>query len=218
MQRLVIAIDGYAASGKGTLARRIAGSLGLRYLETGLLYRAVGAIMADRNLDINDEKEAFNVAKNLGCDSIDDTSLRGSVIGRYASRVAAHPGVREALLGFQRDFACGSPGAVLDGRDIGTVVCPDASVKFFVTADLDDRVRRRLKDLVATGCDVDYDTVREDIESRDHLDANRCVAPLRPASGAHVLNTSLLDRERTFDTAMVVIMAAIGAESKDLRE
>lgn len=203
----VVAIDGPAAAGKGTLALRLAEALGLPHLDTGLLYRAIGKLMAERGFDLDDPAIAGQFAEALDPEDLKRGDLRGREAGELASRVAVHPNVRAALVAFQRDFAGRAPGAVLDGRDIGTVICPDAQVKIFVTASPEVRARRRTDELVAKGRDVHYETILEETRERDERDSNRAVAPLRPADDAVVLDTSDLDRDGAFDAAMAIVAA-----------
>jgi len=208
MYRSVITIDGCAAAGKGTLARRIAEYFDINYLDTGLLYRAVGALMLDRCIDLDDELAACTIAQQIDCRGVFNLDLMGPEIGNSASRIAVYAGVRAALLGFQRDFACTPPGAVLDGRDVGTVVCPEACVKFFVTANVEERTRRRILELGARGYEISYEEVYRDLVDRDTLDTNRLIAPLKIAPAACVLDTSLLGCDEVFDIALDAIRAS----------
>ncbi len=203
----VVAIDGPAAAGKGTLALRLAEALGLPHLDTGLLYRAIGRLMFDRGYDLDDPVVAGQFAEALDPEDLKRGDLRGREAGELASRVAVHPSVRSALVEFQRAFAAKAPGAVLDGRDIGTVICPDADVKIFVTASPEVRARRRTDELLAKGRDVHYETILEETRERDERDSNRAVAPLRPAADALVLDTSTLDRDGAFEAAMAMVTA-----------
>ncbi len=202
---MIIAIDGPAAAGKGTIARKLASHLRFHYLDTGSLYRAVAVTMLSKGLDPADVQAAARTADNLQPDSIPDALLRSAEAGEAASIVAAIPEVRASLLKFQRDFAQKSPGTVLDGRDIGTVVCPDAPVKIFVTASAAERARRRHKELVEAGSDIDLATVLADIERRDERDSNRSSAPLVAAADAHLLDTSKLDIEGAFQAAIDIV-------------
>ncbi|HWJ72639.1 MAG TPA: (d)CMP kinase [Kaistia sp.] len=204
---MIIAIDGPAGAGKGTLALRLAAHYGLPYLDTGLLYRAVGRLMAERGLDLDDPVAAGAVAEALDPSHIAEAELRGREAGELASRVAVHPEVRAALIAFQRDFARRPPGAVLDGRDIGTAICPDAEVKLYVTASPEVRARRRTDELNAKGRDVDYARILEEIRERDERDAGRMSAPLRQARDAVRIDTSALDIEGVFNAARSVIDA-----------
>lgn len=208
---MVVAIDGPAASGKGTLARRIAAHLGRPHLDTGLLYRAVARAMLDRGLPLADEAAALAVAEGLDVARIDETLLRGAAMGEAASVVSVHVGVRQALLGVQRRFAAQPGGAVLDGRDIGTVVCPEADVKLFITASPEVRARRRFKELVAKGEPVTFDRVLEDIRQRDERDASRGAAPMRAAPDAYRLDTTLLDPDAAFSRALELLEEARAA-------
>ncbi len=207
---MIIAIDGPAGTGKGTLAQRLAAHYGLRHLDTGLLYRAVGRLMADRGLDLDDPVAAGAVATALDPSHLVEADLRGREAGELASRVAVHPAVRAALVAFQRDFALKPPGAVLDGRDIGTAICPDAEVKLYVTASAEVRARRRTDELRAKGRDVDYARILDEIRERDARDAGRSSAPMRPADDAVLIDTSALDIDGAFRAARAVIDARIG--------
>jgi cytidylate kinase len=207
---MLIAIDGPAASGKGTLARMIAEHFGLACLDTGLLYRAVAREVLARGGSLEDERLAAAIAHALDPASLDDPALRLPEVADAASIVAKLPSVRRALLAFQRDFARRQPGAVLDGRDIGTVVCPDADVKIFVTADLETRARRRTEEQLARGEPVTYERVLEVIRRRDERDSSRADAPLRRAEDAHLLDTSDLDIEAAFRAAVGLIKRKIG--------
>lgn len=204
----VVAIDGPAAAGKGTLARRIAAALGLPYLDTGLLYRAVGRRVLDAGADPRDARMAEAAARALAPADLDRADLRGPMADMAASAVAAIPAVRAALLQFQRDFGR-AHGAVLDGRDIGTVVFPEAGVKIFVTASVAERARRRFLELQARGVAADHDQVEAEIRDRDAQDANRPVAPLKPAADAAVLDTTALDPDAAFVAAMELVRARI---------
>ena len=203
----VVAIDGPAAAGKGTLAERLARHLDLPYLDTGLLYRAIGRLMFDRGFDLDDAELAGQFAQALDPEDLKRGDLRGREAGELASRVAVHPSVRAALVDFQRSFAARAPGAVLDGRDIGTVICPTADVKIFVTASPEVRARRRTDELLAKGRDVHYETILAETKERDARDSTRAVAPLKPAEDAIVLDTSDLDRDGAFAAAVAIVDA-----------
>ena len=200
----VIAIDGPAAAGKGTLARRLAETLGLPYLDTGLLYRAVGRRVLDAGADPADQAAAEAAARALRPEDVRRTDLRGPEADATAAAVAAIPAVRAALLDFQRNFAA-ERGAVLDGRDIGTVIFPDAPVKLYVTASLEARVRRRWLELHAKGSDVPLSAVEDDMRRRDALDVARAAAPLRKAPDAVELDTTALDPEAAFQRALTLV-------------
>jgi CMP/dCMP kinase len=202
--RAIIAIDGPAAAGKGTLARRIAAALGLPYLDTGLLYRAVGRLVLDAGADPADRAEAEAAARALVSADLDRDDLRNPQADAASAAVAAIPGVRAALLAFQRNFAA-EHGAVLDGRDIGTVIFPDADAKLFVTASLEERARRRWRELQAKGVPADLATVEQDMRARDAQDAARAAAPLRPAQDAVLLDTTALDADAVFHAAMQAV-------------
>ena len=206
---LTIAIDGPAAAGKGTLAKRLAAHYSLPYLDTGLLYRAVGRRAAEAGIDLSDPQATGEVARALDAAEIDEASLRGREAGELASQVAVHPPVRAALTDFQRGFAAGPKGAVLDGRDIGTVIWPDASVKIFVTASAEVRARRRTDELSAKGRGVDYERILAEVRERDERDAGRAEAPLKPAPDAHLLDTSEMDIEAAFRAACGLIDRAL---------
>ena len=213
---LVIAVDGPAAAGKGTLARRLAAHYGLAYLDTGLIYRAVGAATLAAGGDPADPAAAEAAARALRPADLERDGLRGEAAGAAASKVAAVPGVRAALLDFQRRFAAAPPGAVLDGRDIGTVVCPEADAKLFVTASVEVRAQRRLKELRDKGEDAIYATVLRDLAARDERDSGRDVAPLKPAEDAFRLVTDDLDADEAFERAVEAIDRKVGsAEAAD---
>jgi cytidylate kinase len=207
---IIIAIDGPAASGKGTLAKRIAQHFGFHCLDTGLLYRAVARDVCKQAFRLDDRWAAVAAARGLDVATLDDLGLRGGAAGDKASIVAKIPEVRAALLDYQRAFARRKPGAVVDGRDIGTVVCPDAEVKIFVTATPEVRAKRRLLELEARGEPATYDGVLAVIRDRDARDAGRASAPMRPADDAILLDTTDLDIEAAFDAAVGSIMRKIG--------
>ncbi|MFW0776808.1 MAG: 3-phosphoshikimate 1-carboxyvinyltransferase [Rickettsiales bacterium] len=202
---LVVAIDGPAASGKGTLARRLAEKLGFDYLDTGSLYRAVGMKLIYSGEDPNDPEKALEAALNIDAEDLANPRLRQERIGQAASIISAYPKVREALLDFQRNFAKGRKGAVLDGRDIGTVVCPDADFKFYITATLYARAKRRHKELSGQGVEVVFESVLEDLRERDERDAKRSIAPLKPALDAISIDTSDMDASQVFEKALNII-------------
>ncbi|HEX2843403.1 (d)CMP kinase [Hyphomicrobium sp.] len=207
---MIIAIDGPAASGKGTLAKRLADHLGFACLDTGLLYRAVARDVAARGFRLEDTWAAVATARGLDPLELEDPDLRGTAAGDAASIVARIPEVRAALLAYQRDFARRPPGAVLDGRDIGTVVCPDADVKIFVTATAEIRAKRRHCEFEARGAGVAYETVLTDIIARDTRDAGRPNAPMAVAADAMLLDTSNLSIEAAFDAAVGLITRKTG--------
>jgi cytidylate kinase len=200
----VIAVDGPAASGKGTLARRLAEHFGFHWLDTGLLYRAVAWRMPDGDA-AQDPDRAIAVARAFDAAWLAEPALRGEAAGRRASQVSAIPEVRAALLAYQREFARRPPGAVLDGRDIGSVVCPDAEAKLFVTAQVEVRAARRLKELQDAGSQTVYATVLQDLIERDRRDTQRAVAPLRATGEALLLDTSGVDADQAFAAALALI-------------
>lgn len=205
---MIIAIDGPAAAGKGTLAERIARFYHLPYLDTGLLYRAIGKEMAERGLDLDDAAAAARIAARLDPVRLGDPELRGHSAGELASRVAVHGEARSALLTFQREFARHPGGAVLDGRDIGTAVVPEADVKIYVTASPEVRARRRTAELLAKGRRVEYERILTEIRERDARDSGRAVAPLRQAADAYLLDTTDKDIETAFRAAVDIIEQA----------
>ena len=205
---MIIAIDGPAAAGKGTIAKRIADHYRLPYLDTGLLYRATGKQMAERGLDPGDGNLAGEIAAALDPSQLSDPELRGHGAGELASQVAVHKQVRDTLLQFQRDFANRPGGAVLDGRDIGTAVCPGADVKIYVTAAPETRARRRTDELQAKGRKIDYRSILGEIRERDARDSGRAVAPLKPAADAYLLDTTDKDIETAFRAAVEIIERA----------
>ncbi len=209
MENLIIAIDGPASAGKGTLARSLAAALGLPHLDTGLLYRATGRRVLTAGQDPADPKAAAAAAQTLDVTDLARTDLRGPEADRAASLVASVPAVRAALLAFQRRFA--EHGAVLDGRDIGTVVCPAAGVKLYVTADIDARARRRWLELQSKGEVIPLDKVRDDLEARDTQDSTRATAPLRPAADAILLDTTALDAEAALALALEIVRGRTGS-------
>jgi cytidylate kinase len=204
----VIAVDGPAASGKGTIATRLGQAYDLPVLDTGLLYRAVGVIMRQAHEDLDDEEAACAAASTLTADQLDDPALRTRAAGELASRVAVHPRVRSALMEFQRTFADQEGGAVLDGRDIGTVIAPDAPAKLFVTAAQEVRANRRWRQLTAQGEAVAFADVLADIRIRDERDGARASAPMRRANDAVLLDTSEMTIEQAADAARRIVEAA----------
>ncbi|MGE5564426.1 MAG: (d)CMP kinase [Bacillota bacterium] len=198
---MVIAVDGPAASGKGTIARALARHFGLPLMDTGLLYRAVALNLWRWGGDPADEFEALRACRELGFDP-EDPELRSEPVSAIASRISVYPSVRAALLDRQQEFARQDGGAVLDGRDIGTVIAPEAEVKLFVTASPEVRAGRRLKELEERGMQAHYDDVLADIRARDERDSSRDVAPLKPASDAIILDTSGLDVEQAIAEAI----------------
>jgi len=204
---MIIAIDGPAASGKGTLGKKLAAHFGLRHLDTGLIYRAVAKAVIDAGKRPDDAAAAVAAAKALDPASFDEAALKIPAIGEAASVVSAIPEVRAALLAFQRDFAAKPPGAVLDGRDIGTVICPDADAKIFVTATPEARARRRAAEYRAAGRNITDEAVLADIRSRDARDSNRPVAPLKQAPDAHLLDTTHLDIDAAIRAAIDIVEA-----------
>ncbi len=207
---MIIAIDGPAASGKGTLGRRLSGHYRLNHLDTGLLYRAVAAALLAAGRPLDDAEAAVAAALDLDLAALDPKTLGGHDIGGAASRVAVMPPLRSALIAVQRGFARRPPGAVLDGRDIGTVVLPDATAKIFLTADAVVRARRRAAEIGAGNPgSPGFERVLADIRERDARDSSRAVAPLRPADDAHLLDTSGMDIEAAFRAAVGIIDQAV---------
>jgi len=211
---MIIAIDGPAASGKGTLARRVAAAMDYAYLDTGLLYRATGAKVLALGLDPSNEDAAVGVAEKLGADDLEGEELRSEEVGSAASKVAAIPKVRAVLLAFQRNLASSPPGgkrgAVLDGRDIGTVVCPDAPIKFYLTASVEERANRRFKQLQEKNPAAIYERVLKELEERDARDSARDVAPLKMASDAIHIDTDRLNADAVFNAVMAHIRTHMG--------
>ncbi len=205
---MIIAIDGPAASGKGTLAKQLAAHYGFAHLDTGLLYRAVGMAVLNAGRPLEDRQAAIAAAERLDPAGFDEATLKSDIAGNAASAVGAIPEVREALLAYQRDFARRKPGAVLDGRDIGTVIAPDAEVKIFVTASPAERARRRTLELRGRGETPDEAAVLADILKRDERDAGRAVAPFRPAEDAHLLDTTHLAIDAAFRAAIDLVEAS----------
>ncbi|WP_395173382.1 (d)CMP kinase [Roseibium alexandrii] len=205
---MIIAIDGPAASGKGTLARRLAEHFELRHLDTGLTYRAVAAALLAKGLPLGDESVAIEIAQHLELAQMDKSVLSAHEIGEAASRIAVLGGLREELVNLQRKFAETPPGAVLDGRDIGTVVCPNATVKLFVTASPEARARRRTDEMISKGNEANYASVLEDLKRRDERDSQRTVAPLKQAYDAVLLDTTEMDIEAAFQAAVDIVSKA----------
>ena len=212
--RFVVAIDGPAAAGKGTIARAVAARFGFAHLDTGLLYRAVGKKALDQGRGVLDSGAAALVAGELTAADLEAEGLRGALVARAASMVAAIPEVRKALLEFQRRFAAREDGAVLDGRDIGTVICPDADVKLFVIASDETRARRRLSELLGRGEDTSLAQVLADLRSRDARDAGRDDAPTRQAEDSHLLDTTELAIDAAVDKAARIIEQALDRARK----
>ena len=204
----VIAVDGPAASGKGTIATRLGAAFGLPVLDTGLLYRAVGVLLQRAGGDLDDAAAGAAVAAGLSAAVLEDPAFRTRAAGEAASRVAVHPAVRQALLDFQRSFAGQPGGAVLDGRDIGTVIAPDAAAKLFVTAEPKVRAERRWKQLAAPGEAVSFEDVLADIRIRDARDSGRDAAPLKAAPDAALLDTSQMTIDQAADAARRIVEAA----------
>lgn len=205
---MIIAIDGPAASGKGTLGKKLAAHYGLRHLDTGLLYRAVAKALIDAGKQPTDVSAAVAAAKALEPAKFDEAALKGPTIGEAASLVSAIPDVRAALVTFQRDFAAKPPGAVVDGRDIGTVICPDADVKIFVTASPEVRAGRRTAEYRGQGKQIDQSTVLADILARDARDTNRAISPLKQAADAHLLDTTNMDISTAIRAAIDIVEAS----------
>lgn len=208
--RFLVAVDGPAASGKGTVATGLARQLGLPYLDSGLLYRAVGAAVLAAGGDLDDPAAAARAAMALDANHLEDPALRTREAGEAASRVAVHPGVRAALLTFQRAFAAQAPGAVIDGRDIGSVIAPWAPAKLFVTASPKVRAERRWRQLVGQGEDVAFEDILADIERRDERDSARAASPLVRADDAVLLDTTEMTIEQAADAARRMVETARG--------
>jgi CMP/dCMP kinase len=225
LEPFVVAIDGPAASGKGTLARRLAERFGFAHLDTGILYRATALGVLDAQGDPADPATAEAAARRLDLSSLADARLRGQAVAAAASTVAAHPTVRRLLLAFQRDFAVNPPapapglaakGAVLDGRDIGSVVCPRADLKLFLTADLHARADRRAKELRGRGAPAIYESVLQDLMERDARDSERRAAPLVAAPDAKIIDTTTLDADAVLERAADLTARAL--EERALKE
>jgi cytidylate kinase len=212
---MIIAIDGPAASGKGTLGKRLAAHYGLRHLDTGLIYRAVAKALLDAGREPGDAEAAIAAAKALDPASFQEGTLKTHAVGEAASVVSAIPGVRAALFDLQREFAAKPPGAVLDGRDIGTVICPEADVKIYVTATPEVRARRRAAEYRAQGRNIDEATVLADILERDQRDSNRAAAPLRQAPDAYLLDTTHLAIDPAIRAAIDIVEATRAGRGRD---
>lgn len=205
----VIAIDGPAAAGKGTLSRRIAETYGFHHLDTGLTYRACAKALLDAGLPLDDEALAADIALKVDLSGLDRSVLSAHAIGEAASKIAVMPSVRRALVEAQRAFSRRSPGTVLDGRDIGTVVCPDAAVKLYVTASAEVRAKRRFDEIVSGGGTANFEDVLADVIKRDERDMNRADSPLKPADDAHLIDTTEMGIEAAFQAAKRLIDAAL---------
>lgn len=215
MTAFVITVDGPSAAGKGTLARRLAAHFGFAFLDTGGLYRGVGLAVLRQGQDPADEKAAIAAAEALRPEILSDPALRDEATSRAASIVAAIPGVRAAILNWQRDFAARPPnsgrGAVLDGRDIGTVVCPDAEAKLFITASVEARAQRRFKELQGRGEKAIYARVLQDMQERDARDQGRSISPTKAAADAKIIDTSDLTADQVFDQALAFVASKMKA-------
>ncbi len=205
----VVAIDGPAAAGKGTLSRRIAETYGFQHLDTGLTYRATAKALLDAGLPLDDEQVAEEMARELDLGGLDRSVLSRHEIGEAASKIAVMSSVRRALVEAQQAFSRREPGTVLDGRDIGTVVCPHAPVKLYVTASPEVRARRRFDEIIAGGGEADFEAIFADVKKRDERDMGRADSPLRPADDAHLLDTSEMSIEAAFQAAKSLIDAAL---------
>jgi cytidylate kinase len=212
---MIIAIDGPAASGKGTLGKRLAHHYGYRHLDTGVIYRAVAFALLEAGSDLGNEALAVAAAMELDPEKFGNPVLKTQKVGDAASVVSAIPKVREVLVNFQRQFAADPPGAVLDGRDIGTVICPDADVKIFVVADPHVRARRRTLEALGRGEAADEAAVLADILKRDERDRNRAAAPLKAASDAYLLDNSQLDIESGVRAAIDIVEAVRAGRPRD---
>ncbi|WP_455478826.1 (d)CMP kinase [Bartonella sp. B10] len=205
MKPFIIAIDGPAASGKGTLARRIAAHYHLRHLDTGLTYRGVAHALLRQKLSLDDKKNAIAYAMELDFNTLNPDILSSNELGEAASKIATVPAVRKILVEKQRNFAKTLPGSVLDGRDIGTVVCPDADVKLYLLANAQTRAKRRHQEILKKGIQANYNEILANIERRDNRDITRKQSPLKPAKNAYLLDTSELSIEATFMAACTLI-------------
>ena len=212
---MIIAIDGPAASGKGTLGKKLAEHYGLRHLDSGLLYRAVAKAVLDNGSQLDDKQAAVSLAKSLDLAALDEAALKTPKVGEAAAIVSAFSEVRAALVTFQREFAAKTPGAVLDGRDIGTVICPNADVKIYVTAAPGVRARRRTAEYRAQGRQIDESTVLADILARDARDTQRAIAPLKQAQDAHLLDTTNMDISTAIRAAIDIVEATRAGRGRD---
>ncbi|MCE2518328.1 MAG: (d)CMP kinase [Alphaproteobacteria bacterium] len=210
---IVIAVDGPVAAGKGTLARHLATRTGLRHLDSGMIYRAVAALVLEAGDDAGNAQACRQRAERLVAADLERPGLRDQEIGSVSSRIAAHREVRAALVEFQRRFGATPPGAVIDGRDIGTVVFPDADLKFFVTAHVRARAKRRHRELVSRGATIDFHSVLHEISERDRRDSERTWAPLRQADDAVVIDTTALDARAVAEKALDIVRQRLGAAS-----
>lgn len=209
MKKLIIAIDGPAASGKGTLAKLLAENLSLAHLDTGLLYRAIGLHALEQKVPLDAEDRILDIAEQLSANDLNNTTLKRDDVGQSASKVALHPKVRTSLLDFQRRFAENPPeatqGCVLDGRDIGTAILPNADYKFYLTADVKERAQRRHKELLERNIEASYDNVLQEMQERDARDQARSTAPLKPADDAVLVDTTGLDAAEILQKIMGVL-------------
>ena len=205
---MIIAIDGTLASGKGTIARRLSERMGLPHLDTGQLYRAVGVLAMRSGLSFEDVEGLVDIASDLDLEGLEDVDLRTAEAGMAASRVAVIPEVRAALLDWQRRFANQPGGAILDGRDIGTIVCPDADVKLWVDASIEERARRRAKELTASGKPITEAEMLKQLHERDERDRSRTIAPMKKAENAVLIDTTVMSIEAAVENAWAVVEAA----------
>lgn len=214
MANVVIAVDGTAASGKGTIAKKLAQHFGFHHLDSGSLYRLVALGVSEAKGDPNDESDALKAAQAIDPSKASDPRIRSAEIGRLASQVSVFPKVRAALLEYQRAFARRAPGAVIDGRDIGTIVCPDAQAKLFVDARPDIRARRRWLELKSYGDGRSEPAILAELRERDMRDAARAVAPMKPAKDAALLDTSELDIDAAFKAALALVERSLTSPPK----
>jgi CMP/dCMP kinase len=206
---MIIAIDGPTAAGKGTLARQLADHFDFAYLDTGSIYRAVASLVLEAQVDVSNQDDVTALAQKLSAGDLQRTDLRAEDVGQLASKIAVYPDVRQALLDFQRSFAESPPaqakGAVLDGRDIGTVICPNADLKLYITASDEVRASRRHKELIDKGVTAIYAEILADLKVRDQRDQSRSAAPSRPAEDAYILDTSTMSAEAVLDKALSLV-------------